>query len=87
MAKIIRSFLFVPADSEKKLAKAGSLGADALILDLEDAVLPANKAIGRMRAADFLKNTKPDNQQTNSFTCFYGIFLLFLWIEILRRRI
>ena len=30
---------------------------------------------------------KPDNQQTNSFTCFYGIFLLFLWIETLRRRI
>ena len=30
---------------------------------------------------------KPDNQQTNSFTCFYGMFLLFSWIEILRRRI
>ena len=33
-----RSFLFVPADSERKLEKAGGVGADALILDLEDAV-------------------------------------------------
>ena len=33
-----RSFLFVPADSERKLQKAGDTGADALILDLEDAV-------------------------------------------------
>ncbi len=62
MTKVIRSFLFVPADSEKKLAKAGGLGADALILDLEDAVLPANKAIARVRAADFLKNSKTASQ-------------------------
>ena len=31
---MIRSFLFVPADSERKLQKAGDVGADALILDL-----------------------------------------------------
>lgn len=62
MAKIIRSFLFVPADSEEKLAKAGGLEADALILDLEDAVLPANKAAGRARAADFLKTNKTASQ-------------------------
>ena len=35
---ILRSFLFVPADSERKLEKAKSSSADALILDLEDAV-------------------------------------------------
>lgn len=35
---ILRSMLFVPGDSEKKLAKAAGTGADALILDLEDAV-------------------------------------------------
>ena len=35
---IIRSWLFVPGDSERKLVKARGNGADALILDLEDAV-------------------------------------------------
>lgn len=47
-----RSWLFVPADSERKLAKAGGAGADVLILDLEDSVMPERKAIARemMRA-------------------------------------
>ena len=35
----MRSFLFVPADSERKLARAPQSGADALILDLEDSVV------------------------------------------------
>lgn len=43
----MRSILFVPADSEKKLAKAASVGADALVLDLEDAVLPDRKPLAR----------------------------------------
>ena len=50
----IRSFLFVPADSEKKLGKADESGADAIILDLEDSVAPANKPSARKLAADFL---------------------------------
>ncbi|PHS77546.1 MAG: CoA ester lyase [Robiginitomaculum sp.] len=62
MSKILRSFLFVPADSEKKLAKAGGLGADALILDLEDAVLPANKALGRQLASAYLREAKTSSQ-------------------------
>ncbi len=62
MSKILRSFLFVPADSEKKLAKAGGLEADALILDLEDAVLPANKAKARKMCAEFLARTKTSSQ-------------------------
>jgi len=49
-----RSWLFVPGDSEKKLGKALSIGADALILDLEDAVAPANKARGRDMVRDWL---------------------------------
>ena len=53
-ARVTRSFLFVPADSERKLAKAGSAGADALILDLEDAVAPAAKPGARQMAADYL---------------------------------
>jgi citrate lyase subunit beta/citryl-CoA lyase len=44
---MIRSILFVPADSEKKLGKAGSTGADALVVDLEDAVLPERKPLAR----------------------------------------
>ncbi|WP_428312961.1 HpcH/HpaI aldolase/citrate lyase family protein [Hydrocarboniphaga sp.] len=39
--------LFVPADSDKKLAKALGSGADALVLDLEDAVLPERKPLAR----------------------------------------
>jgi citrate lyase subunit beta / citryl-CoA lyase len=54
----MRSLLFVPADSEKKLAKALSIGADCLILDLEDAVSTANKSAARPLAAAFLNETR-----------------------------
>lgn len=51
---MIRSILFLPADSEKKLAKGLTTPADALVVDLEDAVLPANKPMARdMMAAWF----------------------------------
>jgi citrate lyase subunit beta / citryl-CoA lyase len=43
----IRSLLFVPGDSERKIAKAQSSAADALILDLEDSVVPKNRAVAR----------------------------------------
>ena len=42
-----RSWLFVPADSEKKIGKALDSDADAIIFDLEDSVTPANKAAAR----------------------------------------
>ena len=42
-----RSWLFVPADSEKKVAKAIESDADAIIFDLEDSVIPAQKAAAR----------------------------------------
>lgn len=50
----LRSFLFIPGDSEKKLGKADACGADAVILDLEDSVAPENKAAARRLVADFL---------------------------------
>lgn len=53
----MRSFLFVPADSERKLARAPQSGADALILDLEDSVVPANRPAARRLARDFLETT------------------------------
>jgi len=51
----LRSFLFIPGDSEKKLGKVDHCGADAVILDLEDAVAPAAKPLARRMVADFLK--------------------------------
>ena len=51
---IPRSFLFAPADSEKKIAKALDSSTDAVILDLEDSVAPANKAAARGLAAETL---------------------------------
>lgn len=43
----IRSLLFVPGDSERKIAKAQETDADALILDLEDSVVPDRKPAAR----------------------------------------
>lgn len=58
----MRSLLFVPGDDETKLAKALTCGADALIIDLEDAVSPDNKERARRVAADFLhaQANRPD---------------------------
>ena len=53
----MRSFLFVPADSERKLASGPQSGADALILDLEDSVAPANRPAARILARGFLDAT------------------------------
>ncbi len=53
----MRSFLFVPADSERKLARGPESGADALILDLEDSVVPANRPVARRLARAFLDAT------------------------------
>lgn len=49
-----RSWLFVPGDSEKKLGKAMSTGAHAVIVDLEDAVAPSAKVQARTMARDWL---------------------------------
>ena len=51
---IIRSWLFVPGDSEHKLLKGRENEADALILDLEDAVSNDRQAVGREMVRDFL---------------------------------
>ncbi|HTQ13778.1 MAG TPA: CoA ester lyase [Rhizomicrobium sp.] len=58
---ILRSLLFVPADSEKKLAKAKSSPADALILDLEDSVAAENRPKARALAREFLKDAHPQS--------------------------
>ena len=50
----LRSWLFVPADSERKLAKGLNSPADVLILDLEDAVAQSRKVGARHSAAEFI---------------------------------
>lgn len=50
----LRSLLFVPADRPERFAKAVASGADAVILDLEDSVVPAAKPAARASVAAFL---------------------------------
>ena len=52
----MRSFLFVPGDSERKLAKGPSSGPDGLILDLEDSVATDRKMIARDMVLAYLKS-------------------------------
>ena len=66
----LRSWLFIPGDSDKKLAKADATGADALILDLEDSVAPANKPLARQKVRAFL-DQRPAARRTSQ-----------LWVRI-----
>lgn len=59
----MRSFLFVPGDSEKKLDKGLSSGADALIIDLEDSVAADRKAHARAIALAFLQAVSQQAQR------------------------
>lgn len=54
-----RSMLFIPADAERFLAKAGQRGADALILDLEDGVAPSAKDSARAALAGAIAQLRP----------------------------
>jgi citrate lyase subunit beta/citryl-CoA lyase len=56
----MRSLLFVPADSDRKLARGLESGADALILDLEDSVAAANRPTARKLARAFLEAHGPE---------------------------
>ena len=60
---MIRSFLFVPADSERKLARGLESGADAVILDLEDSVAAERKPAAREMALAFLRQHAPQAQR------------------------
>ncbi|MER8932006.1 HpcH/HpaI aldolase/citrate lyase family protein [Mesorhizobium opportunistum] len=50
----MRSLLFVPGDSERKLEKGLGAGADVVIVDVEDSVAPQNKTTARAIAARFI---------------------------------
>ena len=55
LRSLLRSLLFVPADSSRKLEKALASGADALLIDLEDSVAPEARPKAREMARDFIK--------------------------------
>src|SRR5258706_7652685 len=54
----MRSLLFVPGDSDRKLAKAHAADADVLILDLEDSVATDRKAQAREMTREFIGTAK-----------------------------
>ncbi len=54
----MRSFLFTPGDSLKKMTRALDSGADALILDLEDSVAISQKDQARVTARDFIRESR-----------------------------
>ena len=56
----LRSLLFVPGDRPDRVQKASASGADAVILDLEDAVAIEHKVVARGQVADLLRHgTRP----------------------------
>jgi citrate lyase subunit beta/citryl-CoA lyase len=54
-----RSWLFVPADDERKIERSRTSGADALILDLEDSVAPSRRSIARSLTQELLADLSP----------------------------
>jgi citrate lyase subunit beta/citryl-CoA lyase len=69
----MRSLLFVPADSAKKLDKAMGAGADAVIVDLEDSIAPSGKEAARQSALAFLKETTSASARPRLFVRVNGL--------------
>lgn len=67
MTLLLRSMLFVPGDSEKKLAKATDVNADALIIDLEDSVAAPRKEAARKLALEVLESAGKTARKTKLF--------------------
>jgi citrate lyase subunit beta/citryl-CoA lyase len=63
----MRSYLFVPGDSPKKLEKSLASGADALIIDLEDSVALTGKDEARRIAAGFLAEAHKETSRPRIF--------------------
>ena len=64
----MRSLLFVPGDSERKLEKGLVSGADVLIVDLEDSVAPQDKQRARDTAAAFLGHSAAGTRPCDSMS-------------------
>ena len=61
MTHLPRSYLFVPGDRPERFDKALASGADAVVLDLEDAVAPADKLRARDAVAQRLRTATPSD--------------------------
>src|SRR5258706_15251744 len=59
---IARSYLFVPGDRPDRFDKAMAAGADAVIIDLEDAVAPAKKTEARAGIGKWLSVKKVEKK-------------------------
>ncbi len=66
---IIRSWLFVPGDSERKLEKGRENVADALILDLEDSVSNDRQDIARTMVREYLQKHTDRSRQKLYVRC------------------
>lgn len=60
--RLFRSYLFAPGSNERLLERVFGAGADAVVLDLEDAVLPADKARARTLVAGALAARAPGSR-------------------------
>lgn len=69
----MRSLLFVPGDSPRKLEKGLGSGADALILDLEDSVAPAGKEAARATTAGFIAEARREENHPRLFVRVNGL--------------
>ncbi len=58
-APLVRSYLYVPGNRPERFDKACAAGADAVIVDFEDAVPPAEKAAARVAVSKWLSAEKP----------------------------
>lgn len=58
MARLMRSFLFVPGNNRRFIEKARTLNADIICLDLEDSVPDSDKGAGRTLIAEVLKSNE-----------------------------
>lgn len=62
MTAMLKSMLFVPGDSEKKMSKGAGVAASALILDLEDSVSIERIGVARSMVTEYLKS-RPDRSK------------------------
>ncbi|MPZ56431.1 MAG: CoA ester lyase [Rhizobiales bacterium] len=69
----MRSLLFIPGDSPRKLDKGLTSGADALLLDLEDSIAPEGKAAARGTTLAFLREAQPVAQRPRLYVRVNGI--------------
>ena len=60
-----RSYLFVPGNRPDRFEAASRAGADVVLIDLEDAVAPADKAAARRAASEWLAASRPAHLRIN----------------------